>query len=138
MDNFDLQSSHVLPALIRKFHEAKQAGSRAVEIWGSGAPKREFLYVDDLASAVVFLSNQYDSGEIINVGTGKDLSIRELADLIAGCVGFEGELQFDRSKPDGTPRKLLDTSRLSALGWRPQVSLKDGIDATYQWFLQQQ
>jgi GDP-L-fucose synthase len=133
-DNFDLENSHVLPALIRKFHEAKEAGADAVEVWGTGTPQREFLHVDDLADACAFLMENYDSGEIVNVGWGKDISIGELAHLIAEVVGFEGELAFDSSKPDGTPRKLLDTSRLSSLGWSPSISLRDGIEETYRWY----
>ena len=133
-DNFDLENSHVLPALIRKFHEAKEAGADAVEVWGTGTPQREFLHVDDLADACAFLMENYDSGEIVNVGWGKEISIGELAHLIAEVVGFEGELAFDSSKPDGTPRKLLDTSRLSSLGWSPSISLRDGIEETYRWY----
>jgi GDP-L-fucose synthase len=135
-DNFDLQTSHVLPALIRKFHEAKESGAESVEIWGTGSPRREFLYVDDLASAVVFLAKNYDDGDIINVGTGEDVPIRDLALLVAHAVGFDGELRFDTSKPDGTPRKLLDISRLKGIGWEPAWSLKDGIARTYDWFKQ--
>ena len=135
-DNFDLASSHVLPALIRKFHEAKESGAPAVTVWGSGRPRREFLYVDDLADAVCFLMEHYDSPEIINVGVGDDISIAELAELVRGIVGFDGRTVFDRSKPDGTPRKLLDVSRLHALGWRHRTSLGEGIESTYDWFLQ--
>jgi GDP-L-fucose synthase len=135
-DNFDLQTSHVLPALIRKFHEAKESGAESVQIWGTGSPRREFLYVDDLASAVVFLAKNYDDGDIINVGTGEDIPIRDLALLVAHAVGFDGELRFDTSKPDGTPRKLLDISRLKGIGWEPAWSLKDGIARTYDWFKQ--
>lgn len=134
-DNFDLQSSHVLPALIRKFHEAREAGQAAVTIWGSGSPRREFLYVDDLASAVVFLANNYDHGEILNVGVGEDIRIDELARLVSRVVGFEGALEFDTSKPDGTPRKLLDVSRLRRLGWKPAWTLEDGIAETYRWYV---
>jgi GDP-L-fucose synthase len=134
-DNFNLQSSHVLPALIRKCHEAKEAGRGEVEIWGSGTPRREFLHVDDLADAAVYLMHTYDQGEIVNVGVGQDLSIRELAELIARIVGFTGTLRFDTSKPDGTPRKLLDVSRLTALGWRAGIDLEAGIRGTYEWFL---
>ena len=133
-DNFDLQNSHVLPALIRKFHEAKSSGAESVEVWGSGTPRREFLHVDDLADACVFLMQSYSSPEIINVGWGKDISIAELADLISGVVGFSGRLAFDPSKPDGTPRKLLDTSRLTALGWQPRIELDAGIASTYDWY----
>jgi GDP-L-fucose synthase len=133
-DNFDLRNSHVLPALIRKFHEAKQAGAGCVEIWGSGEPRREFLHADDLADACLHLLDHYEGELPINVGTGMDLSIRELAALIAAVVGFEGELVFDRTKPDGTPRKLLDVSRLSALGWSSRIALEDGIRETYRWY----
>ena len=133
-DNFDLETSHVLPALLRKFHEAKMSGAESVEVWGSGTPRREFLHVDDLADACVFLMGNYSSPEIINVGWGKDISIAELAQLIAGVVGFEGRLEFDASKPDGTLRKLLDTSRLTALGWQPTIALGDGIAKTYAWY----
>jgi len=134
-DNFDLRSSHVLPALIRKFHEAKEAHRATVPIWGSGTPKREFLYVDDLADAAIFLMNNYDDAEIINVGTGKDISIAELAELVSRVVGFQGALEFDLSKPDGTPRKLLDVSRLREVGWEAGWSLEAGLDATYRWYL---
>lgn len=134
-DNFDLQTSHVLPALIRKFHEAKVTSAEAVEIWGSGKPRREFLHVDDLADACVFLMQNYSGPDIINVGWGKDISIRELADLVRKIVGFNGRLLLDPSKPDGTPRKLLDTSRLTALGWTPSIALDDGIASTYEWYL---
>ena len=137
-DNFNLQGSHVLPALIRKFHEARESGAPSVEIWGSGTPRREFLHVDDLADAAVFLMARYDDPEIINVGVGEDVSIRELAGLVGDIVGFTGELAFDTSKPDGTPRKLLDVSRLSSLGWRPKTELADGIRSTYRWFLDHQ
>ena len=133
-DNFDLKSSHVLPALIRKFHDAKVAGSESVTIWGTGTPRREFLYVDDLARAVIFLAENYDDGEIINVGVGEDISIADLASLVARTVGFSGKLEFDHSKPDGTPRKLLDVSRLMSLGWQPKTTLDDGIVQTYAWF----
>ena len=133
-DNFDLENSHVLPALIRKFHEAKLSGAESVEVWGSGTPRREFLHVDDLADACVFLMQNYSSPDIVNVGWGKDISIAELADLISGVVGFQGRLEFDPSKPDGTPRKLLDTSRLSALGWQPSIALDAGIASTYDWY----
>ncbi|HEX5049763.1 MAG TPA: GDP-L-fucose synthase [Gammaproteobacteria bacterium] len=135
-DNFDLASSHVLPALIRKFHEAKARRDATVTIWGSGTPRREFLHVDDLADAVCFLMDRYDSPEIINVGCGEDLTISELASLVREIVGFDGEIVHDRGKPDGTPRKLLDVTRLSALGWRPRIALRDGISSTYRWFLE--
>jgi GDP-L-fucose synthase len=134
-DNFNLETSHVLPALIRKFHEAKAAGSSQVIVWGSGTPKREFLYVDDLADACVHLVEHYDEGEIINVGTGQDVSIAELAGIVKDVVGFEGGIEYDRSKPDGTPRKLLDVSRLAATGWRHRTGLREGIEKTYRWFL---
>lgn len=136
-DNFDLTSSHVLPALIRKFHEAKAEGRREVEIWGTGSAMREFLHVDDLADACVFLMENYSDDSHINVGTGADLSIRQLAEMIRDVVHPEAELVFDTSKPDGTPRKVLDVSRLDALGWRPSIELRDGIDQTYRWFLDQ-
>jgi GDP-L-fucose synthase len=135
-DNFDLDSSHVVPALIRKAHEAQRAGARSLVLWGSGTPRREFLHVDDAASACLFLLNHYDSPEIINVGCGQDVSIRELAELICEVVGFSGELEWDTSKPDGTPRKLLDVSKLTNLGWRPTIPLRDGISRTYDWFLE--
>jgi GDP-L-fucose synthase len=128
-DNYDLQNSHVLPALIRKFYEAKVDGKPNVEIWGTGNPKREFLHVDDLADACLFLMKNYDDPEIVNVGTGTDLSIREVALLIKDSIGFDGELVFNSSKPDGTPRKLMDTTRINNLGWYPKISLKDGIDS---------
>ena len=134
-DNFDLQTSHVLPALIHKFHEAKKAGGDSVTIWGTGSPSREFLYIDDLASAVVFLARNYDEEEIVNIGVGEDIRIENLAKLISRIVGFEGSLEFDTSKPDGTPRKLLDVSRLHSLGWQSTWSLKDGIAKTYDWFI---
>lgn len=134
-DNFDLETSHVLAALLRKFHEAKVSGAPHVVVWGSGTPRREFLHADDLADACLFLMNNYDSSEIINVGVGKDLTIAELARLIKEIVGYEGEIVFDTTKPDGTPRKLLDVSRLFGLGWRPQVRLEDGIRSTYEWFV---
>jgi GDP-L-fucose synthase len=135
-DNFDLTSSHVLPAMIRKFHDAKTAGAREVTIWGTGAPRREFLHVDDLADACVFLMERYDEPTHVNVGTGEDLSIRELADLVRDVVYPQASLVFDTSKPDGMPRKLLDVSRLHALGWRHRIALRDGVASTYQWFLQ--
>ncbi len=137
-DNFDLQSSHVLPALIRKFHEAKLAGKPSVEIWGTGSPKREFLHADDLADACVYLMQHYADSEIVNIGVGEDIAIKDLALLIKDIVGFSGELTFDTSKPDGTPRKLLDVSKLNGLGWKAGISLRDGITQTYQWYLAQQ
>src|ERR671913_720491 len=133
-DNFDLTSSHVLPALIRKFHDAKLAGSTDVSVWGSGRPRREFLHVDDLASACVFLMKNYDGESHINVGTGEDLSIRELAEMVREVVHPDARLVWDSTKPDGTPRKLLDVSKLHALGWRHSIDLKNGIASTYQWF----
>ena len=137
-DNFDLTSSHVLPALMRKFHEAKLRGEREVEIWGSGLAKREFLHVDDLADACMFLMREYDEPGPINVGTGLDCSIRELAELIGSIVHPGAELVFDASKPDGMPRKVLDVSRINAMGWTARTSLRAGIASTYEWFLAQQ
>jgi GDP-L-fucose synthase len=134
-DNFDLQTSHVLAALIRKVHEAKMQNRREVVIWGTGTPRREFLHTHDLADALRFLLENYDSPQIINVGCGHDLTVRELALLVAKVVGVDAELVFDTSKPDGTPRKLLDTSRLRQLGWQPRITLEDGVRDTYQWFL---
>jgi GDP-L-fucose synthase len=133
-DNFDLDNSHVLPALLRKFHDAKLSGASHVEVWGSGTPRREFMHVDDLADACVFLMDRYDEPLPINIGTGSDVSIAELAELIAEVVGFSGALRFDRTKPDGTPRKLLDSTRLRALGWEPRIPLRQGIERTYDWF----
>jgi GDP-L-fucose synthase len=133
-DNFDLKTSPVLPALIRKFHEAKAAGEGNVTVWGTGTPRREFLHVDDLADALVFLMENYDAEEIINVGTGEDLTIRELSEMVSKAVGYIGEISFDASMPDGTPRKLLDVSRLQALGWSPKIPLPQGIASTYAWF----
>ena len=134
-DNFDLVTSHVLAALLQKAHEAKISGAREIVVWGSGEPRREFLHVDDLAAACVFLLQKYDDLEIINVGTGEDVSIRELAELICEIVGFEGELAWDANKPDGAPRKLLDISKIRRLGWSPSISLREGIAQTYEWFL---
>ena len=134
-DNFDLTSSHVVPALMRKFHEAKTAGVEEVVVWGTGRPRREFLHVDDLASACLFLMDRYDETQHINVGTGEDLSIRELAELVQSVVHPDARLTFDTSKPDGMPRKLLDVSRLHALGWRHEIGLEAGIRSTYEWFL---
>jgi len=134
-DNFDLETSHVLAALLRKAHEAKTRKDRKLTVWGSGKPRREFLHVDDLASACLLLLEKYDSSEIINVGCGEDISIRELAELICEVVGFDGDLAWDVTKPDGTPRKLLDVSKLRALGWKPSIPLRDGIARTYEWFL---
>jgi len=135
-DNFDLQNAHVLPALIRRVHEAKLRGDPTVTIWGTGTPRREFLHVDDLADAVLFLLETYTGEPIVNIGWGEDVTIRELAELIVSAIGYRGQLDFDRSKPDGTPRKLLDVSRLSDLGWRPRISLTEGIESTYAWFRQ--
>jgi GDP-L-fucose synthase len=137
-DNFSLVDSHVLPALLRKYHEAKLQKAESVEVWGTGAPRREFLHVDDLADACVFLMQKYSDEAPVNVGWGKDVSIAELAQLVADTVGFKGEVRFDRSKPDGTPRKLLDTSRLTALGWQPKITLQAGLASTYEWFFAHQ
>ena len=149
-DNFDLKAAHVLPALIRKFHEAKgspnhpikQSSNQSVVLWGTGKPKREFLYVDDLADACIYLMNKVNAKEVydkdithLNIGTGKDLSINELADLIAEVVGYKGDIEHDTTKPDGTPRKLLDISRIQSLGWNPKIGLKQGVELTYNWFL---
>lgn len=134
-DNFNLANSHVMPALIRKFHDAKEQGNKSVEVWGTGAPKREFLHVDDMADATVFLMNNYDGEQFVNVGVGEDVSIRELAEIVKETVGFQGELKFDSSKPDGTPRKLLDVTKLNEAGWRAKINLEDGVKTTYQWFL---
>ena len=133
-DNFDLETSHVLAALLRKAHEAKMRNDQKLVVWGTGKPRREFLHVDDLASACLLLLEKYDSPEIINVGCGEDISIRELAELICDVVGFDGELAWDAAKPDGTPRKLLDVTRLRALGWKPAIPLREGIARTYEWF----
>ena len=134
-DNFSLQNAHVLPALLRKIHAAKEAGAAEVEVWGSGTPRREFLHVDDLADACLFLMQHYEGEMWVNVGCGRDGTIAELADIIRRVVGFAGALRFDTSKPDGTPRKLLDTRRLTELGWTPQIGLEAGIRSTYEWFL---
>jgi GDP-L-fucose synthase len=150
-DNFDLETSHVLPALIRKFHEARisdelrvtsdkpgvTSDKKTVTIWGTGEPRREFLHVDDLADACVFLMQNYDESEIINIGTGRDITIRELADLIKNIVEFKGSIQYDASKPDGTPRKLLDVSRLRSLGWESEISLREGVEMTYRWYMKE-
>jgi GDP-L-fucose synthase len=135
-DNFELQTSHVLPALIRKVHEAKVSGAPKVVIWGTGTPRREFLHVHDLARACRFLLEQYDSPEIVNIGVGEDVTIRELAELICDVLDYHGELVFDTSKPDGTPRKLLDVSRIHSLGWWAQIPLREGIRQTYAWYLE--
>jgi GDP-L-fucose synthase len=134
-DNFDLETSHVLAALLRKAYEAKKGSARELVVWGTGTPRREFLHVDDCASACLFLLEKYDSPEIINVGCGEDISIHELAELICEVVGFDGELSWDKTKPDGTPRKLLDLSKLRGFGWTPTIPLRDGIAKTYEWFL---
>jgi len=136
-DNFDLAGSHVLPALIRKFHEGKLAGSPEVVVWGTGSPRREFLYSEDLADASVFLMNNYDDLEPINVGVGEDITIKELAETVKDVVGFAGALTFDTTKPDGTPRKLLDVSRLNGLGWKASTPLREGIQKAYDWYLAQ-
>lgn len=133
-DNFDLETSHVLPALIRRFHEARRDGAPEVVLWGSGSPRREFLHVDDLAAACAVLLRAYDGEEPVNIGCGDDLTIRELAETVREVTGYEGAVAWDTSKPDGTPRKLLDISRLSALGWKPQIPLRDGVAATYRWW----
>jgi len=133
-DNFDLETSHVLPALLRKAHEAKTRKDQKLIVWGTGKPRREFLHVDDLASACLLLLEKYDSPEIINVGYGEDVSIRELAELICDVVGFNGELAWDTTKPDGTPRKLLDVTKLRELGWKPAITLRNGVASTYEWF----
>jgi GDP-L-fucose synthase len=134
-DNFDLETSHVLAALLRRAHDAKTRKEKQLIVWGTGTPRREFLHVDDLASACLLLLEKYDSPEIINIGFGKDVTIRELAELICDVVGFDGELVWDKTKPDGTPRKLLDVTRIRALGWQPTISLRQGIAETYDWFL---
>jgi GDP-L-fucose synthase len=131
-DNYDLDNSHVLPALIRKFHEAKKENLESVEIWGTGSPMREFLHVDDLSEACIFLMNNYDSSEIINVGTGKDITIKDLANLIKEIVGFDGYINFNSEMPDGTPRKLLDVSKIKEIGWSASIKLSDGITNTYK------
>jgi GDP-L-fucose synthase len=135
-DNFDLAYSHVLPALIRKFHEARRRQAPTVTVWGTGKPLREFLHVDDCAAACLFLMQHYDGEEIVNIGVGEDLSIAELAELVKKVVGFEGEIVYDAGKPDGTPRKLVDVSRINALGWRAAIPLEAGIRSTYEWFLE--
>lgn len=134
-DNFHPQNSHVIPALIRRFHDAKVAGEGKVAVWGTGTPRREFLHADDLADACVFLMRSYERDEVVNVGCGEDVSIKELADIVREEVGYSGSIEFDSTKPDGTPRKLLDVTRLFALGWRPTISLRNGIRSTYDWFL---
>ena len=136
-DNFDLETSHVLPALIRKAHEAKVSGAKEMGVWGTGNPRREFLHVDDLADACLFCMQHYEDSLALNVGVGDDVTIRELVETVCDVVGFEGELVFDTSKPDGTPRKLLDVGRLADLGWRAKIGLRDGITDTYRWYLEQ-
>jgi GDP-L-fucose synthase len=136
-DNFDLETSHVLPALLHKFHLAKTRGDKTVTLWGSGAPFREFLHADDLAEACVFLMEKYDSPELINIGVGEDVTVRDLAALVGKVVGFSGDVVWDKSKPDGTPRKQLDVSRMTALGWRARIPLEEGLRRTYQWWLDQ-
>ena len=133
-DNFDSDDSHVLPALIRRFHEGKINNSPTVSVWGTGSPRREFLYVDDLADACIFLMNNYDQGEIINIGTGEDLTIKELAELIKNIIGYHGEINWDTTRPDGTPKKLLDVSKLHNLGWQHQINIEQGIKMTYDWY----
>lgn len=135
-DNFDLERSHVLPALLRRFHEAKERGAREVVLWGTGAPRREFLHADDFADACVFVMNHYDDALFLNVGVGEDVTIRELAEIVRDVVGYTGDIGFDSARPDGTPRKLLDVSRLQALGWRARIPLREGIKATYRWYLE--
>jgi GDP-L-fucose synthase len=135
-DNFDPKSSHVLPALIRRFHEAKDSGASEVVLWGTGTPRREFLHVDDLAAASLFLLENYDSADTINVGVGQDVTIRELAEIVADAVGYDGDIVQDTSKPDGTPRKLLDVSKINDLGWKATIPLREGIATTYKWFLE--
>lgn len=134
-DNFDLESSHVLPALIRKFHEAKKNGVPNVEVWGTGLPRREFLYSDDLADATVYLMNHYNKSELVNIGVGQDISIKELAEKVKETVGYEGDIVFNTAKPDGTPRKLVDVTKLSSLGWKSKTPLEDGLTLAYEWFL---
>ncbi|MCI3927143.1 GDP-L-fucose synthase [Paenibacillus sp. TRM 82003] len=134
-DNFNLHSSHVLPALIRKFHEAKETNAPSVTVWGTGEPKREFLHVDDLADACVFLVKNYEGDDIINIGIGEDVSIRDLATMVKDVVGYKGDIIFDSTKPDGTPRKLVDVTRVNQLGWKATISLEQGLSRTYQWYL---
>jgi len=136
-DNFDLESAHVLPALLRRFHEAKEAGAPEVVVWGTGKPRREFLHVDDLADACVFLMEQDAPPELANIGAGRDITIADLASLIADVVGYDGRITFDPSRPDGAPRKLLDVSRMEKLGWHPQIGFREGVEATYRWFVEE-
>ncbi|WP_163182727.1 GDP-L-fucose synthase [Neobacillus sedimentimangrovi] len=135
-DNFDLHTSHVLPALIRKFHEAKENKAPFVEVWGTGTPRREFLYSDDLADACIYLMNNYSGNEIVNIGVGEDIAIKDLAKKIKAVVGYTGEIQFDTTKPDGTPRKLVDVTKLNSLGWKAKISLDEGLKKAYQWYLE--
>jgi len=135
-DNYDLRNSHVLPALIRKVHEAKQAGAQSITVWGSGTPRREFLHTDDLADACLFLLEHYNAPDLVNIGCGEDVTIRELAETVCDVLGFKGTLEFDASKPDGTPRKLLDISKIQALGWNPKIPLRQGIADAYRWFVE--
>jgi len=137
-DNYDLRNSHVLPALIRKVHEAKQSGAKSITVWGSGDPRREFLHTDDLADACLFLLENYDQPNLINIGCGEDVTIRELAETVCDVLGFDGSLEFDTSKPDGTPRKLLDISKIRSLGWSPKIPLREGIADAYRWFVENQ
>ncbi|HKJ09329.1 MAG TPA: GDP-L-fucose synthase [Gammaproteobacteria bacterium] len=137
-DNFDLERSHVMPAMIRKFHEARERGEESVTLWGTGTPRREFLHVDDCADACLFLMDHHQGSEIVNIGVGEDLPIAELAELVRRVVGFEGRIDYDTSKPDGTPRKLVDVTRINALGWQAGIALEDGIRDTYNWFLEHQ
>jgi len=136
-DNFDLKNSHVLPALIRKFYDAVQSGASEVVVWGTGSPRREFLHVDDMADAAVFLAENYDEEELINVGYGDDVTIKALAEMVGEVVGFQGQIVFDTSKPDGTPRKLMDSTKLRNIGWTPKISLREGLESTFQWYLDQ-
>jgi GDP-L-fucose synthase len=137
-DNYDLHNSHVLPAFIRKVHEAKQAGAKSITVWGTGTPRREFLHTDDLADACLFLLESYDQPDLINIGCGEDVTIRELAETVCDVLGFDGSLEFDASKPDGTPRKLLDISKIKSLGWSPKIPLREGIADAYDWFVKNQ
>ena len=137
-DNYDLHNSHVLPAFIRKVHEAKQAGAKSITVWGTGTPRREFLHTDDLADACLFLLENYDQPDLINIGCGEDVTIRELAETVCDVLGFDGSLEFDAGKPDGTPRKLLDISKIKSLGWSPKIPLRDGIADAYDWFVKNQ
>jgi GDP-L-fucose synthase len=137
-DNYDLHNSHVLPAFIRKVHEAKQSGAKSITVWGTGTPRREFLHTDDLADACVFLLDNYDQPDLVNIGCGEDVTIRELAETVCDVLGFDGALEFDSSKPDGTPRKLLDISKITSLGWSPKIALRDGIADAYRWFVKNQ